>query len=102
MQAALRPSRHDVVKPKDNYGAEDGQQDAPERQAVDAADAELVADEAADDRADDPDDDVHDDARTRMVDELARDEAGDKAKNDPGNPTHDVSPKKTRATRAPQ
>src|SRR3954469_18952124 len=54
-------ARREAIDPEQQHGADDGEHDAPEGEAVQAGAGDGVADESADERANDPDDHGDDD-----------------------------------------
>jgi predicted protein tyrosine phosphatase len=86
-------SRDDgAIDQQNDYGADDGDDDAVEVKAGDRAVAERAADVAADDGADHAQHDVHNQSGPGPVDQLAADEAGDQAEHDPRKKAHGENP----------
>jgi hypothetical protein len=74
-----------VLDAENDHGAQDGDEHAPDVEAINARGAEGIEDESTDDSAYDPENDVEDDAFSRLVHDLAGDEARNESQDDPGD-----------------
>src|SRR5690348_6178137 len=82
----------ETIDPEQEHGADDGEDDAPQGEAVEAGTGDQVADETADEGTDDADDDRHDDApRILPGHERLGDRTSDQSEHDPSEDTHSTA-----------
>src|SRR5258705_2939459 len=85
-------ARGQAVHPQEQHGPDDGQHDAPQREAVQAGTSDQVAEEATDESPDDPDQHRDDDA-TRILPghERLGDRTSDQSEHDPSEDSHSTA-----------